>query len=123
MKIVAYSAKPYDKQVLCREFHHQWESLYLEVPLDLNTIAYAKDAEVISAFVNDRLDAKTLKLLAEGGTKLIALRCAGFNHVDLEAAKSLGIKVVRVPAYSPYAVAEHTVALMLGFKPQAVSSV
>ncbi|WP_321325878.1 2-hydroxyacid dehydrogenase [Thiomicrorhabdus sp.] len=114
MKIVAYSAKPYDKQVLCREFHHQWETLYLEVPLDLNTIAYAKDAEVISAFVNDRLDAKVLTLLAEGGTKLIALRCAGFNHVDLEAAKSLGIKVVRVPAYSPYAVAEHTVALMLG---------
>jgi len=114
MKIVAFSTKPYDKQVLCRAFHHQWETLYLEVPLDLNTIAYAQDAEVVSVFVNDRLDAKVLKLLAKGATKLIALRCAGFNHVDLDAAKSVGIKVVRVPAYSPYAVAEHTVALMLG---------
>ncbi|WP_040727514.1 2-hydroxyacid dehydrogenase [Thiomicrorhabdus sp. Kp2] len=114
MKIVAYSAKPYDKQVLCRVFHHQWDTLYLEVPLDLDTIAYANGAEVVSAFVNDRLDAKVLTLLAEGGTKLIALRCAGFNNVDLEAAKKLGLKVVRVPAYSPYAVAEHTIALMLG---------
>ena len=114
MKIVAYSAKPYDKQVLCREFHHQWETVYIEVPLDLNTIAYAQDAEVVSAFVNDRLDAKVLNLLAEGGTKLIALRCTGFNNVDIAAAKSLGIKVLRVPAYSPYAVAEHTLALMLG---------
>jgi len=68
---------------------------------------------VVSAFVNDRLDAPVLELLAKGGTKLIALRCAGFNNVDLNAANQLGIKVVRVPAYSPYAVAEHTVGLML----------
>ncbi|MDX1352300.1 MAG: 2-hydroxyacid dehydrogenase [Thiomicrorhabdus sp.] len=114
MKIVAYSAKAYDKQALCHVFHHQWETLYLEVPLDLDTIAYASGAEVVSAFVNDRLDAKVLTILAEGGTKLIALRCAGFNNVDLSAAKKLGIKVLRVPAYSPYAVAEHTLALMLG---------
>ena len=114
MKIVAYSAKPYDKQALCKVFHHQWETLYLEVPLDLDTLAYAQGAEVVSAFVNDRLDETVLNRLAEGGTQLIALRCAGFNNVDLMAAKRLGIKVVRVPAYSPYAVAEHTVALMLG---------
>ena len=113
MKIVAYSSKPYDKQALCRVFDADWQPLYLEVPLDLNTLAYAQGAEVVSAFVNDRLDAKVLALLAEGGTKLIALRCAGFNNVDLEAAKQLGLKVVRVPAYSPYAVAEHTVGLML----------
>jgi len=114
MKIVAYSSKPYDKQSLCRVFKTDWQPLYLEVPLDLNTLAYAKGAEVVSVFVNDRLDAKVLTILAEGGTKLIALRCAGFNNVDLETAKQLGIQVVRVPAYSPYAVAEHTVALMLG---------
>lgn len=113
MKVVAYSSKPYDKQTLCRVFNADWQHLYLEVPLDLNTIAYAQGAEVVSAFVNDRLDAKVLKLLAEGGTKLIALRCAGFNNVDLEAAQKLGIKVVNVPAYSPYAVAEHTLGLML----------
>ncbi|HHS99746.1 MAG TPA: 2-hydroxyacid dehydrogenase [Thiomicrospira sp.] len=113
MKIVAYSSKPYDKQALCRVFDESWKPLYIEVPLDLDTIAYAQDAEVVSAFVNDRLDAEVLKRLAEGGTKLVALRCAGFNHVDLEAAKKVGIKVVRVPAYSPYAVAEHTLGLML----------
>ena len=114
MKIVAYSSKPYDKQALCRTFEADWDPLYIEVPLDLNTVAYAQGASVVSAFVNDRLDAEVLQILAKGGTQLIALRCAGFNNVDLVAAQKLGIKVVRVPAYSPYAVAEHTLALMLG---------
>jgi len=114
MKIVAYSSKPYDKQALCRTFEADWQPLYIEVPLDLNTVAYAQGAPVVSAFVNDRLDAEVLEILAQGGTQLIALRCAGFNNVDLTAAQKLGIKVVRVPAYSPYAVAEHTLALMLG---------
>ena len=114
MKIVAYSSKPYDKQALCRTFEAGWDPLYIEVPLDLNTVAYAQGAAVVSAFVNDRLDAEVLQILAKGGTQLIALRCAGFNNVDLVAAQKQGIKVVRVPAYSPYAVAEHTLALMLG---------
>lgn len=113
MKIVVYSAKAYDKQALCRVMHEQWQPLYLEVPLDLNTISYAQGAEVVSAFVNDRLDRKVLEVLAKGGTKLVALRCAGFNNVDLDAAKECGIRVVRVPAYSPYAVAEHAIGLML----------
>ena len=114
MKIVVYSSKSYDKQSLCRVFGADWQPVYLDAPLDLNTIAYAQGAEVVSAFVNDQLDAKALGILAKGGTRLIALRCAGFNNVDLNAAKKCGIKVVRVPAYSPYAVAEHTLALMLG---------
>ena len=66
----------------------------------------------VCVFVNDELDASVLKQLADQGTKLIALRCAGFNNVDL-AARDLGLTVVRVPGYSPYAVAEHTVALIL----------
>lgn len=113
MKLVVYSAKPYDKQALCRVVDADWETLYLEIPLDIDTIAYAKGAEVVSAFVNDRLDEKVLSILAEGGTKMVALRCAGFNNVDIDAAKRLGIRVLRVPAYSPFAVAEHTVGLML----------
>jgi D-lactate dehydrogenase len=113
MKIVSYSCKPYDKKALIQVFDASWDSLYLDVLLDLDTLAYAHGAEVVSAFVNDRLDAKMLKILAEGGTRLIALRCAGFNQVDLQAASDVGISVVRVPAYSPYAVAEHTVGLML----------
>jgi D-lactate dehydrogenase len=67
----------------------------------------------VCAFVNDRLDGAVLESLAGAGTRLVALRSAGFNHVDVEAAKRLGLTVVRVPAYSPYAVAEHTVALIL----------
>jgi len=113
MKMVAYSVKTYDKQALCSVLDPQWDVHYVELSLDMNTLALAQGAEVVSAFVNDRLDEPVLKALAEGGTKLIALRCAGFNNVDLPAAKQLGIKVMRVPAYSPYAVAEHTVGLML----------
>ena len=64
-------------------------------------------------FVNDIADAQVIRAMAANGVKLIALRCAGYNNVDLNAAQENGIKVVRVPAYSPYAVAEHTVALML----------
>jgi D-lactate dehydrogenase len=67
----------------------------------------------VCAFVNDELGLPVLEALAAGGTRLVALRCAGFNNVDLEAAERLGVTVVRVPAYSPYAVAEHTLALIL----------
>lgn len=113
MKVVSFSCKPYDKQALIKVFDSQWDSHYLEVPLDLDSVEYAHGAQAITAFVNDRLDAAVLEKLAHYGVKFIALRCAGFNHVDLDSAKRLGIKVARVPAYSPYAVAEHTVGLML----------
>ncbi len=113
MKIVSYSCKPYDKQALNHVFDSAWQSLYLDVPLNLDSIGCALGAEVVTVFVNDRLDAEVLTRLADGGTKLLALRCAGFNHVDLACAKSLGLSVVRVPDYSPYAVAEHTLGLML----------
>ncbi len=69
--------------------------------------------EAVCVFVNDRIDKTTLKKLSENDIRLVALRCAGFNNVDLEAAQEFGIKVVRVPAYSPEAVAEHAVALIL----------
>lgn len=113
MKLVAYSTKTYDKQALCRVLHADWDITYIEMPLDLHSVSIAQGAEVVSAFVNDRLDETVLEKLAAGGTRLIALRCAGFNNVDIATAKRLGIKVVRVPAYSPYAVAEHSVGLML----------
>lgn len=113
MKVVVYSSKLYDKQALCRTLDPEWDVVYFEAALDLNTVPSAHGAEVVSVFVNDRLDKPVLQQLAEGGTKLLALRCAGFNHVDLQTAQDLGIRVVRVPAYSPYAVAEHTVGLML----------
>jgi D-lactate dehydrogenase len=86
---------------------------YLEAALTAATAPLAAGCAAVSGFVHDRFDAETLGVLAAGGTKLVALRCAGFNNVDLGAAARLGLTVVRVPAYSPHAVAEHTLALIL----------
>ena len=114
MKIIFFSAKPYDKEFFEQEnqrFGHQLT--FLEVHLDPHTAVLAKGQEVVCVFVNDAVTAEVLRALAEQGVRLIALRCAGYNNVDLKAAQELGIRVVRVPAYSPYSVAEHTVALIL----------
>jgi D-lactate dehydrogenase len=89
------------------------ELVYFEPKLDVTTAPLADGFPVVCAFVNDELGGPVLEKLHAGGTRLIALRSAGFNHVDLETAERLGMTVLRVPAYSPYAVAEHTVALMM----------
>jgi D-lactate dehydrogenase len=86
---------------------------FFDVKLTPQTASMADGFEVVCAFVNDNLKKEVLQILAAGGTKLIALRSAGYNHVDLESANKLGLKVVRVPEYSPYAVAEHAVALLM----------
>ncbi len=111
--VAVFSAKPYDEAFLLRAATDDIIFCCYELGLNPVTAIMAKGVEVVSAFVNDDLSRNTLSTLAEGGTKLIALRCAGINQVDLAAARELGIKVVNVPAYSPYAVAEHTIALML----------
>lgn len=90
-----------------------FEFRYFKTQLNAETAALARGAPVVCIFVNDKANAATLEVLASGGTRLLALRSAGFNHVDLSAAERLGISVVRVPEYSPYAVAEHAVALLL----------
>jgi D-lactate dehydrogenase len=86
---------------------------FTEASLSRETVSLARGCDAVCIFVNDKADAEVIGLLAEYGVKLIALRCAGFNNVDLQAAKENGLCVVRVPGYSPYAVAEHTVALVL----------
>lgn len=116
MKIAFYSSKPYDRRAFdsanqTRGSEH--EINYLDARLSSATTALAQGADAVCVFVNDTLDAKTLEELKEQGVRVIALRCAGFNNVDLAQAESLGLPVVRVPAYSPYAVAEHAVALIL----------
>lgn len=113
MQIAVFSAKPYDQAFLLRAATIEVEFQCFELQLNPSTAVMAHGVEIVSAFVNDDLGRETLTQLAEGGTRLIALRCAGYNQVDLAAAKELGIRVVNVPAYSPYAVAEHTIALML----------
>ncbi|MFK3780207.1 2-hydroxyacid dehydrogenase [Agrobacterium sp. NPDC089420] len=113
MRIVVYSAKPYDRQFLDGAARPGMRMHYCEARLSLETVALAKGADVVCAFVNDDLSRPVLEKLAETGIRLVALRCAGFNQVDLASAEKLGLTIARVPAYSPYAVAEHTMALIL----------
>jgi D-lactate dehydrogenase len=114
MKVAVFSTKPYDQAFLTAANEgHNHELLFLEPRLTEATTALAAGFPAVCVFVNDRLNAKVLADLAAGGAKVLALRSAGFNHVDLVAAEELGITVVRVPVYSPYAVAEHAVGLIL----------
>jgi D-lactate dehydrogenase len=112
MKIAFFSAKAYDRQFFDR-YVSTHEIIYFEVPLDEQTVHLAKGCNAVCLFVNDRVNATVLKELANQDIKLVALRCAGFNNVDLVAAKAVGVAIVRVPAYSPHAVAEHAVALIM----------
>jgi D-lactate dehydrogenase len=114
MKIAFFSTKSYDK-IYFEKYKAKSNHLftYFEASLSESTINLTIDFDGVCVFVNDKIDKKTIENLAQNGIKLIALRCAGFNNVDLEAAKKYGIKVVRVPAYSPQAVAEHAVSLIL----------
>ncbi len=114
MKIIVFGTKPYDRTYFDEaneSFDH--DITYLETRLDHRSARLAEGADAVCAFVNDTLDAATLEHLSAAGVRLAALRCAGYNNVDLEAAQKWNITVVRVPAYSPYAVAEHTIALVL----------
>lgn len=114
MRIALYSAKRYDREffeLANQAFNHQLE--FFDIGLSPRTVRLAHEADAICAFVNDDIKAATLEAMAESGIKLLLMRCAGFNNVDLDAAKRLGITIARVPAYSPEAVAEHAVALML----------
>lgn len=114
MKITFFSTQPYDKIF----FNQQNESLgfeleYFETHLGPHIVHAITNTDVVCVFVNDKVNAQVIDVLAQKGVKTIALRCAGFNNVDIEAAKASGIRVCRVPAYSPEAVAEHAVAMML----------
>jgi D-lactate dehydrogenase len=116
MKLAVFSTHEYDRAALDhakQSLSPELELVYFEPNLSQQTVALARGFTAVCIFVHDSLDEPTLKALREGGTTLIALRCAGFNNVDLSAAEKLGIHVVRVPEYSPYAVAEHAMALLL----------
>lgn len=113
MRAAVFDTKPYDRQFLDRANAGRHELQYLEARLTAATAELANDAAVVCLFANDHADATVIQKLAELGVRLIALRSAGFNNVDLKAAQRRGIVVCRVPAYSPHAVAEHTFALIL----------
>lgn len=114
MQFAVFSTKPYDRKFLAPAAEaagHQ--PRFFEARLMMESVPLAQGFPAVCAFVNDSLAAPVLEALHARGTRLVAMRCAGFNNVDLEAAARLGIQVARVPAYSPYAVAEHTIGLIL----------
>lgn len=114
MKVAVFSTKPYDRDFLeAANTELQHNLTFYEPRLTRETASLANSFPCVCAFVNDALDAGVLLTLSRQGTELIALRSAGFNHVDLEAARDLDLTVVRVPAYSPEAVAEHTLGLIM----------
>ena len=114
MRVAVFSTKSYDKEHFNQaNSQYGFELEFFDVRLEAKTARLAHHFPVVCLFVNDDADREVLTELAANGTKVIALRCAGYNNVDLVAAKELGLKVVRVPAYSPEAVAEHAVGLMM----------
>lgn len=114
MKVAVFSTKPYDKNYFEKyNKSHKHELAFFDTNLNAQTTNLTKEFDAVCVFVNDKLNAKVIKKLAKNKIKLIALRCAGFNNVDLEAAEKHNIKVTRVPAYSPQAVAEHALSLIL----------
>lgn len=118
MKVAVFSSKPYDRLFLEKANQtiggkHRHELSFFQPCLDAQTSALAQGFDAVCAFVNDVLDRPTLEGLHQQGVELIAMRCAGYNNIDLKAAQELGLTIVRVPAYSPYAVAEHAIALIL----------
>jgi D-lactate dehydrogenase len=114
MRVAFYDTKPYDRDYFSKAAEGSGlEPEFHEFRLGAANAASAEGAAVVCVFVNDKVDRECLGLLAGRGVRMVALRCAGFNNVDLDAARKLGVRVVRVPAYSPHSVAEHAVALLL----------
>jgi len=113
MRVTVFSSKPYDVESLQAANAGRHEFVFLDGHLDADSARSAEGSAAVCVFVNDLLSAHVLETLHAGGVRLVALRCAGYNHVDLARAAELGISVRRVPAYSPYAVAEFTLALIL----------
>lgn len=120
MKVAVYSTHNFEKGFLLRAATGKHELILLEPQLSLTTAGLADGCKAVCIFVNDDGSKDVLKKLSAVGIKYMVLRSAGFNHVDIKAAKELGIRVARVPEYSPYAVAEHTVALMLALNRKLV---
>ena len=113
MKVAVFSTKNYDREFLTEANAGRHGLKFFEPQLNLETASLAADFAAVCVFVNDHLNAAVIERLVAGGSRLLALRCAGYNNVDLKAAVKHGLTVVRVPGYSPYAVAEHTIGLML----------
>jgi D-lactate dehydrogenase len=114
LKVILFDVRSYDRDAFNKaNVRYGHELVYMDTRLDLSTVSLASQFPVVCPFVNDCLNRAVLERLWANGTRLLALRSAGYNHVDVSAAKSLGFRLIRVPEYSPYAVAEHAVGLLL----------
>ncbi|HEX2533537.1 MAG TPA: NAD(P)-dependent oxidoreductase, partial [Chitinophagaceae bacterium] len=120
MRTAIYSTYLFEKETLRTAAGEKHELLFLPAPLSAETALLARGCTAVCIFVNDDASAPVLRLLHAEGVRFIVLRSAGFNHVDLKEAARLGLRVARVPEYSPYAVAEHTVALLLALNRKIV---
>ncbi|HEY9489740.1 MAG TPA: 2-hydroxyacid dehydrogenase [Chryseosolibacter sp.] len=122
MRVAVYSAHKFEKPYLLKASENAHEFVMLGESLNLNTTPMASGCQAVCLFVNDDASAPVLEALSRLGVQFIALRSAGFNHVDLKHAENLGIRVANVPGYSPHAVAEHTVAMMLALNRRLISA-
>ncbi len=122
MKITLFSANQFERKYIEQANAGRHELLYVPTYLTPETAILAKDSDAVAIFVNDNGSAEVLQQLHEYGVRYVACRSAGFNHVDLQVAEELGLKVANVPEYSPYSVAEHTVALMLALNRKLVKA-
>ncbi len=123
-KIAFFDAKSYDRETFAKvNQQFGFDIQYYKERLSMNTVSLTQGADAVCIFVNAECDANVIERMASYGVKLIALRCAGFNNVDVHAAHKFGIRVVRVPAYSPHAVAEYAVTLMLALNRKVYRSV
>jgi D-lactate dehydrogenase len=113
MKIAFFSTQVYDKQFFIEHNNNHFDLDFFEVSLSMQTVDLIKNCIAVCVFVNDHINAEVMEALSAKGVKIIALRCAGFNNIDLASAKANNIKVCRVPAYSPSSVAEHAVAMIM----------
>lgn len=113
MKVAVYSIHQFEKPYLLEANNGTHELVLIDARLSETTASLAEGCEAVSIFTGDKAGAPVLEALHKTGVKFLALRSAGFNHVDLAKAKELNMKVARVPAYSPYAIAEHTIAMIL----------
>ena len=113
LRVCFFDAKPYDVEAFTKANRDRFSLQFLDASLNRQTVSGVENYRAVCIFVNDVCDAEVVDELADRGVELIALRCAGYNNVDMEVCRRRNLNVVRVPAYSPYAVAEHTVALMM----------
>jgi D-lactate dehydrogenase len=122
MKTIVYSTHRFEKGFLLAANENTHELIFVDVTLSPETVQLAKGFGAVSIFVNDNASASVIEELSRLGVKNIVLRSAGFNHVDIKKAKKLGMRIARVPAYSPYAVAEHAVTLMLALNRKIIKA-